>query len=61
MFQKNSNKKIVFRFSNVYFFCHSLYNLVSLEKLNSNYIFYNNENKTLYYIKIWKIFIYAQY
>lgn len=58
--QKDGSEGVIFNLSDVYFLPHSPCNLVSLRKLNSNYIFYDNENETLYHVKTRKILAYAQ-
>lgn len=58
--QKDGSEGVILNLSDVYFLPHSPCNLVSLGRLNSNYIFYNNENKTLYHVKTRKILAHAQ-
>lgn len=58
--QKDGSEGVILNLSDVYFLPHSPSNLVSLGRLNSNHIFHDNENETLYHVKTRKILAHAQ-
>lgn len=49
---KDRTKKLVLTLTNIFYFLHSLSNLVKLELLNNIKIYYHNKNQILYDLKI---------